>query len=363
MKTKSLLVILILISFLVEAQDWKQFQNNSEHHGRVSNMIQPPYRVRWFWVGENLTLRNMSSYPGWPHDLNSRPGYSFPLPSNVNFTISNNVQVVAKDSLLFFGTMEGDAYFVRIFDGGTIRKVNLNYPIVSSAAIEANVAVFANLYGQLFGLGIPNRNILWSYTFPKAVTIAPIINSGKVFCADHSGRVVALDLQTGSPIWTIELGYPIHSTPAANQNFLVVCSEDMNVHLIDHNSGLKIKSQRVRGQSFRDTHPVIFNDKVYVTTVPATMFGSEWTMEEVMAASSSFQDEETKILNWLEGNSPYPYASPDWKTKYVFNLPQLELLFQVASGPNDGCGSPPPSMVVDNQGRVLSWFKTGILKI
>lgn len=351
-------LIIFLISPVSNSQDWKQFQNNSEHHGKVTTQIQPPYRVRWFWIGENLTLRNMSSYPGWPHDLNSRPGHSFPLPTNVNFTISGNVQVVAKDSLLFFGTMDGDAYFVRLFDGETIKKVNLIYPIVSSAAVENNVAVFANLYGQIFGLGIPGGNQLWNYTFPKAVTIAPVINSGKVFCADHSGRVVALDLQSGAQLWSIELGYPVQSTPAANQNFLVVCSEDMNVHLIDANSGLKLKSQRVHGQSFRDTHPVIFDNRVYITAVPAPMFGSEWMMEEVMAGSSSFQDEESKILNWLDGNSPYPYASPDWKNKYVFTLPLFEQPYQIASGPNDGCGSPPPSMVVDNQNRVLGWFKT-----
>lgn len=355
---KLFLLPIIFITLIAEAQDWKQFQNNSEHHGKSSIMIQPPYRVRWFWVGENLTLRNQNSHPGWPHDLTSRPGYNFPLPSSVDFTISGNVQVVSKDSLIFFGTMDGYAYFVRIFDGETIKKINLNYPIVSSAAVEGNVVVFANLYGQLYGLSVPGGSILWSYTFPKAITIAPVINSGKVFCADHSGKVLAFDLQSGSPIWSIDLNYPVQSTPAANGNYLVVCSEDMRVHLIDHNSGAKIKSERVHGQSFRDTHPVIFNDKVYVTAVPAPMFGSEWMMEEVMAASGSFQAEETNILNWLSGNSPYPYASPDWRNKYVFTLPQFEQPYQVASGPNDGCGSPPPSMVVDNQNRVLGWFKT-----
>ncbi len=355
---KSVIIIISVLSIMSEAQDWKQFQQNSEHHGRVSTQIQPPYRVRWFWIGENQTLRNMSSYPGWPDDLNSRPGYSFPLPSSVNFTISGNVQVITKDSLIFFGTMEGDAFFVRIFDGQTIKKVNLNYPILSSAAVDGNIVVFANLYGEVYGLSVPNGNILWSYTFPKIITIAPVINSGKVFCADHSGRVAALDLQTGLPLWTLELGYPIQSTPAANQNYLVVCSEDLKVNLIDHNSGQLLKSQRVRGQSFRDTHPVIFENRVYVTSVPAPMFGAEYIMDDVMAASSSFDDEETKIMNWLSGNSPYEYSSPDWKCKHVFNLPQLEQPFEVASTPNDGCGSPPPSMVVDNQGRIFGWYKT-----
>ncbi len=355
---KVFIIFLILFSAKLQSQDWKQFQYNSEHLGRTTFSLEPNYRVRWFWVGENLTLRNMNSYPGWPDDLNSRPGHNFPLPSSVNFTISGNVQAIAKDTLLFLGTMEGDAYFIRIFDGQTIKKVNLNSPIVASAAVENNVVVFATLFGNIYGLSIPNGNILWQYSFPKVITIAPIINSGKVYCADHSGKVVALDLLTGSPIWTLELNYPVQSTPAANSNYLVVCSEDMNVHLIDVNSGLKLKSQRVHGQSFRDTHPVIFDNLVYVTTVPAPMFGSEWMMEEVMAASTSFNDEENKILDWLNGTSNLEYSSRDWRNKYVFTLPEFEQPFQIASGPNDGCGFPPPSMVVDNQNRVIGWFKT-----
>jgi len=358
MRYRIIILITLFANTFILSQDWKQFQNNSEHHGRTTFSIQPNFRVRWFWAGENLTLRNMNSYPGWPDDLNSRPGHNFPLPSSVNFTISGNVQAVAKDSLIFFGTMDGDAYFIRIFDGQTLRKVSLNSPVVSSAAVENNVAVFATLYGDVFGLSVPSGNILWQYSFPKVITIAPVINSNKVFCADHSGRVVALDLQSGSPIWTVELNYPVQSTPAANNNYLVVCSEDMNVHLIDANTGLKLKSQRVHGQSFRDTHPVIFGNMVYVTAVPAPMFGSEWMMEEVMAASTSFNDEENKILDWLNGTSNINYSSRDWRNKYVFTLPDFEQPFQIASGPNDGCGSPPPSMVVDNQNRVLGWFKT-----
>lgn len=340
------------------AQDWKQFQNNSEHHGRTTFQISPSYRVRWFWLGENLTLRNKSSNPVWQHDLNSRPGYRFPLPTSVNFTISGNVQAIIKDDIVFIGTMEGDAYFIRANDGETLRKINLNYPIVSSAAAEGNIVVFANLYGRLFGINISTGSIVWTYTFPKVVTIAPIINSGKVFCGDHSGRVAALDLNSGSVLWTLELHYPIQATMAASENYLIVTSEDMNVNLINPNTGVLIKSAQVWGQSFRDTHPVILGDKVFVTAVPGPMFGSEWAMEEVMEAASSFDDEETKILNWLNGSSPYPNASPDWKNKYVFNLPELEQPYQIASGPNDGCGASPPSMVVDNQNRVWGWYKT-----
>ncbi|MCS7053794.1 MAG: hypothetical protein NZM09_08670, partial [Ignavibacterium sp.] len=130
------------------------------------------------------------------------------------------------------------------------------------------------------------------------------------------------------------------------------------VHLINHLSGTILKSQRLYGQSFRGTHPVIFENKIYVTTVPTPMFGSEYVMDDVMEASNSFQDEESKIISWLNGESPYEYSSPDWRTKYVLTIPHLNQPYIIASGPNDGCGWPPPSMVVDNQNRVLSWFKT-----
>lgn len=355
---KAILYLLILCTNFDYAQSWKQFQSNSEHHGRSSSSIQPPYRVRWFWVGEELTLRNANSHSGWTDDLTSRVGYNFPLPSNVDFTISGNVQAVGNDSLVFIGTMEGDAYIIKLFDGTTLKKINLSFPIVSSAAAENNVVVFATLYGDLYGIQIPDGNILWQYRFPKAITVAPIISSNKVICADHSGRVMAFDIQSGSVLWSLDLNYPVQSTPAANSNYLVVCSEDMNVNLVDINTGIKIKSQKVYGQSFRDTHALIYNNMAFVTSIPAPMIGSEYMMEDVMAASGSFNDEESKILEWLNGNGSYNYASTDWKNKYAFTLPELEQPFQIASGPNDGCGSPPPSVVLDNQNRVLGWFKT-----
>jgi len=351
-------IIIFFLTIELFSQDWKQFQNNSEHHGRVDISIQPPYRVRWIWVGENLTLRNKNSNPQWTDDLTSREGFNFPLPSSTNFTISGNAQAIIKDSLVFVGTMEGNAYFIKLFDGSTYRKISLNAPIVSSAAVEENVAVFATLYGDVYGIKIPEGHVRWKYSFPKVITIAPVINNGRVFCADHSGRTAAINLQTGEVLWTLELKYPIQSTPAANDSYLIVCSEDMNVNVIDAKNGVKLKTRRVQGQSFRDTHPVILDDKVYVTAVPAPMFGSEWMMEEVMAASSSFEDEEQKILDWLNGSSSIKYSSKDWRNKYVFIIPTLEEPFKIASGPNDGCGSPPPSMVVDNQNRVLGWFKT-----
>ncbi|MDZ7316181.1 MAG: PQQ-like beta-propeller repeat protein [candidate division KSB1 bacterium] len=354
------LILLLVILFSIELypQGWRQLQNNSEHHGRVSFTVSPPYRVRWFWVGENLTLRNRRSVPGWPHDLDSRPGYSFPLPASVDFTISGNVQVVSDDSLVYFGTMDGDFFFVRRFDGATRKKIRLDNPVVSTAAVEGSVVVVAGLYGSVYGLSTPTGGILWRVDFPKAITIAPIIRSGRVYCADHSGRVSAIDLQSGAVLWSQNLRYPVQGTPAANDNYLVVCSEDMNVHLLNAQTGALLRSRRVYGQSFRDTHVVILDNMAYVTAVPAPMFGSEWMMEEVMEASTSFDDEEQKILAWLTGNSPYPYASPDWKTKYAFRLPSFDEAFPIASGPNDGCGMSPPSMVVDNQNRVLSWFKT-----
>lgn len=357
-KINMVIVILFLFTTVIYTQDWKQFQSNSEHHGKSSTMIQPPLRVRWFWVGEELTLKNSESNPIWTDDLTSRAGYNFPLPSTVDFTISGNIQVVGKDSLVFVGTMEGDAYFIKLFDGTTYRKINLTHPIVSSAAVESNVVVFATLFGNIFGLEIPSGNILWQHTFPKAITIAPIISSNKVICADHSGRVTAFDLQSGTIIWSLDLGYPVQSTPAANSNYLIVCSEDMNVNLIDLNTGIKLKSQKVNGQSFRDLHPVILENTVFVSSVPSAMIGSEYMMEDVMAAASSFNDEGSKILEWLNGGGPYDYASPDWKNKFAFTLPDLEQPYQIACGPNDGCGSPPPAVVVDNQNRVLGWFKT-----
>ena len=64
-----LLIALGFVSARTGAQDWPQFQQNGQRHGRLAAGPVGPYRARWIWLGPNNVLRNRDSQPGWSDDL------------------------------------------------------------------------------------------------------------------------------------------------------------------------------------------------------------------------------------------------------------------------------------------------------
>jgi hypothetical protein len=64
-----LLIAIWLVSAPSGAQDWPQFQQNGQRHGRLAVGPVGPFRARWIWLGPNQVLRNKDSQPGWSDDL------------------------------------------------------------------------------------------------------------------------------------------------------------------------------------------------------------------------------------------------------------------------------------------------------
>ena len=71
--------------------------------------------------------------------------------------------------------------------------------------------------------------------------------------------------------------------------------------------------------------------------------------------------EQANILRWLNGDTNggrWPDASPDWRRIFALNVADLSEPFVVPAAPADGCGLPAAPPVVDNQNRLLTYFKT-----
>lgn len=355
------LLLCILIPFYLFPQDWPQFQHDAARTGHTFVEVPTPHRARWIWLGENQTLRNELSEPGWPDNLSSAPGYSLPLPESVSFTISQQVQPVIEDGRLFFGTQDGKAYALSTFDGSTLWGVSLSGAIVVSAAVMGQVVVFTTLNGHVFGLNTQNGDVVWTYLSHFAITSAPCIHKELIFTANHRGIVTALDVHTGALIWQQTLSAPVVGGIAADGNSLYVPCEDMNVYALDIFTGNSRASSRVKGQGFRITHPVVHNGRLWVTSCMVPIMGSEYIMEEVMASSVNIADEDAKVALWLQGfdnGGAWPGASEDWQHRFVLDTADMTQPFLIPVGPTEGCGIPPNSFVVDHTNRILCWWKT-----
>jgi hypothetical protein len=71
------MVVLVHSVGAARAQDWPQFQQNAQHHGRQAVGPCGPYRARWIWCDPDVVLRNKECKQTWKDDLTGRDGYSY----------------------------------------------------------------------------------------------------------------------------------------------------------------------------------------------------------------------------------------------------------------------------------------------
>lgn len=269
------------------AVDWPQLQQNAQRTGRTTDSVAPPYRARWIWCGPTQTLRNKDSVAGWPDDLTTRSGYSYPIPSSVNFSIAESVQAVLSSNRLFLGTMDGNAYAIDDFGGSNLWSASISGGTVAPAAVAGGIVLFCSVPGTVYGLRASDGTTAWTFTCKKAVTAAPCVSGTTAYVADHGGNAYAINTSNGSQIWTSRVAAPVLSSLAADATAVYVPAENMFVYALNTSDGSIRASHRVIGQSFRYEWPVVFSNFVWVSSCGTPIIGSEYIMESMMADSTS----------------------------------------------------------------------------
>jgi hypothetical protein len=326
-----------------DASDWPQLQRDAARTGRTTDSVAPPYRMKWAWLGPGNTQT------------------SLPIVGGSNFTIAGRVQPVIAGGRVFVGTQEGNAYGIDAATGQTLWGAPLPGGTLSTAAVDGGVVVFVTLRGLVIGFNTSNGSELWRYDSEYAITAAPCVMTGRVYVANHRGDDLALDTGTGALLWKTRLPAPVEGDIAADATAVYVPAEDLSVYALRASDGTITAQRRVWGQSFQNTNPVVFAGKLWVTSVMGPARGSEYIFDDLLDDATSFDQEETLTARWLDGDTNggrWPDASRDWRHRFALNLPDLTEPFVILCGPTEGVGNPPESMVVDNQNRILFWWKT-----
>jgi outer membrane protein assembly factor BamB len=299
--------------------------------------------MKWAWMGPGNTQT------------------ALPLVGGSSVTIAGRAQPVIAAGRVFIGSIEGGAYAIDASTGQTLWSAAMPGGTFSSAAVSGGVVVFVTLRGLVIGLNVTNGTEAWRYDSGYAITGAPCIDSGRVYAANHRGDVMALDAATGSLSWKTRLPAPVEGDIAADTSVVYVPAENMYVYALSATGGQITAQRRVWGQSFQSTNPVVFNGKVWVTSAMGPAKGSEYIFDALLDGAASFDQEETLTARWLDGDTNgglWPDASRDWRHRFALDIPTFNESYVILCGPTEGTGKPPESVVVDNQGRVLFWWKT-----
>lgn len=82
---------------------------------------------------------------------------------------------------------------------------------------------------------------LWSESFQGSkgafLHIAPAISDGKLYIAEPSGEVIALDAQTGKQLWSTDLDVPISGGPGVNDGLVAIGTQEAELIVLNAEDG------------------------------------------------------------------------------------------------------------------------------
>jgi len=87
------------------------------------------------------------------------------------------------------------------------------------------IAVVTTRNRRLVGLDLQDGSVLWSYTLKKRSDGSPIICDGRAWVGAADGMVYAVDLKTGMETWSYQLSGQILASPAVADGKLYIATE------------------------------------------------------------------------------------------------------------------------------------------
>jgi outer membrane protein assembly factor BamB len=130
------------------------------------------------------------------------------------------------DDKVFFGSVDGYLYALKIEDGSLIWKFKTDGDIYSSPAVtESLVYIGSNDY-FMYAVDLATAQLRWKFETGGAVHSSPIVVGDKLFFGSYDGNFYVLDRFSGKLLWNYQTKGMISSSPAYYDGKIYIASED-----------------------------------------------------------------------------------------------------------------------------------------
>jgi outer membrane protein assembly factor BamB len=215
--------------------EWTQFAGNAQHTAYTPDAMPTPWRVKWFWNGPN-----------------SSGGVSAG-----KFSLPRNSQPVTGNGLVYVAAGSRGVYALNQTSGAVAWNRNPGGNISSTVAYDGNTsAVFAvSSNGVLYKLDASTGNTVGQFSTgsTSSLPLPPIVISDRVIFSTGNG-VYAVNKSTLAQLWAYDAGSAVQTPPAysAGHDYVVVVTQDLNVHAISNASGLRVWRTKPTGRQGGD---------------------------------------------------------------------------------------------------------------
>ncbi len=167
---------------------------------------------------------------------------------------------------LYVTSADGNVY-VRDLKGGETRLlVRADGPIWGSVVRDGDRVYFGTMGHSVYSVDLSGKE-LWRFKTEAAVPGTPAVAGGRVYVGDVSGRLYALDAQTGEQAWApFRAANWMWGQPVVVGDTLYAPSLDGNVYALDAATGVERPDWRIGTSGAVSARPTLVGDTLYVAS-------------------------------------------------------------------------------------------------
>lgn len=204
----------------------------------------------------------------------------------------------AGDGLVVVGSKDGEITALDAARGVILWRAQVTSEVLAEPVVAAGVVVVRSADGKVFGLDAGDGSRRWSYdrlvpTLSLRGYSAPVVDGDRVMIGFDNGRVVALDLVAGTPIWEVSVSVPrgrtdldriidIDGDLTVADGVLYVASYQGRLAALDVNDGRPLWGRDLSsysGVAYDTEHVYVSDDQGAVWAIDRTDGSAIWKQE------------------------------------------------------------------------------------
>lgn len=214
---------------------WR-YQTGDEIYGSANWIDAPDGSGKWVLVG---------SYDFFVYCFDARTGERKWAVETENYI---NGAPATDGRITVFGGCDEQLHIVSVAEGREIGKVDGGSYIAGSAALFDEMAYLGHYGEKVIAIDIAAKKIVWEYDNngkAGAFFSSPAVNEEMVVIGSRDKNVHCINRKTGEKIWSFETRDDVDSSPVIAGDKVVAASMDGRLYLLDLKTGRQIWSYEI----------------------------------------------------------------------------------------------------------------------
>jgi outer membrane protein assembly factor BamB len=154
---------------------------------------------------------------------------------------------IIDDGEVVFGGCDAHVHVVSLDRGVLSAKINVGSYIAASAAVYGGNAYIGHYENRLVSVDLGNRRIDWEYGDDEsgAFFSSPAVNEEYVIVGSKDWRLHCVDREDGAGIWSFDTGGEVDSSPVICGDKVVFGSADGYLYMLDLDNGSELWSYEI----------------------------------------------------------------------------------------------------------------------